>query len=35
MSAGDNIIITLPKTGVELKAFVVPAPPAGQFDFPL
>nr|XP_008511727.1 PREDICTED: dyslexia-associated protein KIAA0319 homolog isoform X1 [Equus przewalskii] len=28
VSAGDNIIITLPKTGVELKAFVVPAPPA-------
>ncbi|XP_058411141.1 dyslexia-associated protein KIAA0319 homolog isoform X5 [Diceros bicornis minor] len=28
VSAGDNLVITLPKTEVELKAFVVPAPPA-------
>lgn len=28
VSAGDNLIITLPDNEVELKAFVVPAPPA-------
>ncbi|XP_014644200.1 PREDICTED: dyslexia-associated protein KIAA0319 homolog [Ceratotherium simum simum] len=28
VSAGDNLVITLPKTEIELKAFVVPAPPA-------
>ncbi|KAL4666332.1 hypothetical protein H8957_011759 [Semnopithecus entellus] len=28
VSAGDNLIITLPDNDVELKAFVVPAPPA-------
>ncbi|XP_008578808.1 PREDICTED: dyslexia-associated protein KIAA0319 homolog [Galeopterus variegatus] len=28
VSAGDNLIITLPNNEVELKAFVVPAPPA-------
>ncbi|XP_037374831.1 dyslexia-associated protein KIAA0319 homolog isoform X2 [Talpa occidentalis] len=28
VSAGDNLIITLPENEVELKAFVVPAPPA-------
>ena len=30
VSAGDNLIITLPENEVELKASVVPAPPAGE-----
>lgn len=30
VSAGDNLTITLPENEVELKAFVVPAPPAGE-----
>lgn len=30
VSAGDNLIITLPENEVELKASVVPVPPAGE-----
>lgn len=30
MSAGQNVVVTLPEDAVELKAFVVPAPPAGE-----
>lgn len=30
MSAGDNLVITLPDSEAELKASVEPAPPAGK-----
>lgn len=30
MSAGPNLVVTLPEDAVELKAVVVPAPPAGE-----
>lgn len=30
VSAGDNLLITFPENGLELKAFVVPSPPAGE-----
>lgn len=30
MSAGDNLVLTLPNGEAELKASVEPAPPAGE-----
>lgn len=30
VSAGENRVVTLPNNEVELKAFVVPTPPAGE-----